>query len=59
MVNSIISSFWALVGHEAWFPAFQYVTSHLNLSDPISRHQTDFAARLGWEELEVDDSHVL
>ena len=58
-VNTIITAFWSLAAHEAWFPAFQYVKSDLNISDPVSRHNTSFAENMGWDRLQVDTSALL
>ena len=49
-VNAIITAFWVLAAERNWFPAFQYVKSDLNISDPISRHDVEIAQREGWEE---------
>ena len=52
-VNAIITAFWALVSHKMWYPVFKYVPSALNISDPISRHDTSQAQQAGWTEYHV------
>ena len=52
--NLIIAAFWSLASREELFPALQYVRSELNISDPISRHETAEADRSGWTRMEID-----
>jgi len=59
MVNAIITAFWTLVAHEGWYPHFEYVKSELNISDPISRHDTTEAAKAGWSEMKIDTNGLL
>ena len=58
-VNAIITAFWTLAAHHGWFPAFKYVRSEHNISDPISRHQTSMAEQAGWQELHIDSTAFL
>ena len=53
-VNAIITAFWALVSKRGWLPVFKYVPSTLNISDPVSRHDTSMAEKAGWTEKKVD-----
>lgn len=58
-VNAIITAFWTLTAHKGWFPKFKYVQSALNISDPISRHETSMAESAGWSEIQVNDQALL
>eukprot|EP00435_Cladocopium_sp_Y103_P048273 s452_g14.t1 len=58
-VNAIITAFWVLTAEKEWSPAFQYVKSELNISDPISRHDVAIAQKEGWEERPIDLTRLL
>eukprot|EP00438_Fugacium_kawagutii_P026201 Skav223831 [mRNA] locus=scaffold1256:63584:64912:- [translate_table: standard] len=53
-VNALISAFWTLAARYQWHPHIQYVRSHLNISDPVSRHDVTAARLRGWTEVNLD-----
>ncbi|CAE7501758.1 unnamed protein product [Symbiodinium sp. CCMP2456] len=45
-INNLLCFFWSLCAELKWFAHFEWVASHLNLSDPISRGDTAVATEL-------------
>ena len=49
-VNGLLCFFWSFVARRQLTFAMEWVPSHLNISDPVSRHDCSIAERLGWTE---------
>lgn len=53
-INGIIAFFWSLMSALGMFAHFEWVPSHLNISDPISRRDTNLAENHGWMLIDID-----
>ena len=50
-INGLLCFFWAFATKLNLNFAMEWVPSHLNISDPVSRHDCQTALRLGWTEV--------
>ena len=52
-INNLLCFFWALCAELKWFAHFEWVASHLNIADPISRGDMAVARRLEASQLQL------
>ena len=57
-VNGLLCFFWSFVARRQLTFAMEWVPSHLNISDPVSRHDCSIAERLGWTEAPALMDHL-
>ena len=54
-VNLLLECFWKFAASRHWRPHFEWVPSHCNITDPISREDFTMARQKGWVHVPIAD----
>lgn len=54
-LSLLIECFWKFAATSRWQPHFEWVPSHSNIADPISRGGLKLAESHGWKHVVIDD----
>ena len=55
-INLLLECFWKFAATRRWRPHFEWVPSHSNISDPISRVDFTLAVQRDWLHVPIDES---